>query len=244
MRAADIMTRQVVAVSPETAIEEGARLMIEQRVSGLPVTDANGAVVGILTEGDLLRRVETGTDKHHAGWYGLLFGPGRLAQEYIRSRARTVAEVMTGKIVSVAPETPLDEVVALMEVHHIKRVPVIDRGSLVGIISRANLVAALAGILAQPQKPALSDDEIRRALLAEIDRRPWGPRQSVDITVADGIVELHGTVLDDRERIALKVAAENLPGVKAVRDYLVWVEPASGLVVSAQDPAAGDRIPR
>jgi CBS domain-containing protein len=232
MNARDVMTRQVVKVTPDTAIEEAARLMVENRISGLPVIDAAGAVVGIVTEGDLLRRIETGTDKQHSGWYGLLFGPGRLAAEYTRSHARKVGEVMTAELVSVASETPLAEVVELMETHRIKRLPVIDDGALVGIISRANLVAALAGILTEP-RTALSDDEIRAAILAEIDKQPWGPRQTVDVTVADGVVELHGTIWDERERTALHVAVENLPGVKAIRDYLVWVEPNSGVVIPA-----------
>jgi CBS domain-containing protein len=231
MFACDVMTRQIVKVTPDTAIEEAARLMVENRISGLPVTDAAGAVVGIVTEGDLLRRIETGTDKQHSGWYGLLFGPGRLAAEYTRSHARKVGEVMTAKLVSVSPETPLAEVVELMETHRIKRVPVIDDGALVGIISRANLVAALAGILTEPPRAALSDEEIRQAILAEIDKQPWGPRESVDARVTDGVVELQGTILDERERAALIVAAENLPGVKSVRDKLVWVEPNSGMVV-------------
>src|SRR5580704_9255558 len=113
MNARDVMTGQIVKVTPDTAIEEAARLMVENRISGLPVTDAAGAVVGIVTEGDLLRRIETGTDKQHSGWYGLLFGPGRLAAEYTRSHARKVGEVMTAKLVSVSPETPLAEVVEL-----------------------------------------------------------------------------------------------------------------------------------
>jgi predicted transcriptional regulator len=132
----------------------------------------------------------------------------------------------------------LAEVVKLMESRGIKRVPVVAGGRLVGIVSRANLVAALAGMLARADGGAMSDDEIRRAMLAEIDRQPWGPRESVDIAVADGVVELRGTILDERERTALVVAAENLPGVKSVRDHLVWVEPSSGLVVGPSPPRA------
>jgi signal-transduction protein with cAMP-binding, CBS, and nucleotidyltransferase domain len=205
--------------------------MLDNRISGLPVVDVKGAPVGILTEGDLLRRIETGTDKRHSGWIGLLLGPGRLAAEYTRSHAHKVGEVMTTEVVSVAPDTPLPEVVELMEERRIKRVPVVDGGKLVGIVSRANLVAALAGVLAKERGAALSDDDIRRAILAEIDKQPWGPRESVDATVTDGVVELHGTILDERERAALIVAAENLPGVKSVRDKLVWVEPNSGMVI-------------
>jgi CBS domain-containing protein len=231
MNARDVMTRRVVTVTPETTIEEAVRLMLENRVSGLPVTDAARATVGVVTEGDLLRRIEIGTDKHHSGWIGLLLGPGRLAAEYARSHAHKVGEVMTSDVVSVAPDTPLPEIVELMETRRIKRVPVIDGGKLVGIVSRANLVAALAGVLAKERGIALSDDDIRRAILAEIDKQPWGPRESVDAVVRDGVVELHGTILDERERAALIVTAENLPGVKSVHDKLVWVEPNSGMVL-------------
>jgi osmotically-inducible protein OsmY len=108
---------------------------------------------------------------------------------------------------------------------------VVDGGKLVGIVSRANLIAALGDMLAKERGAALSDDDIRRAILAEIDKQPWGPRESVDVVVTDGVVELHGTILDERERAALIVAAENLPGVKSVRDKLVWVEPNSGMVI-------------
>ncbi|HXP04901.1 MAG TPA: CBS domain-containing protein [Stellaceae bacterium] len=231
MNAGDVMTRQVVTVAPDTVIEEAVRLMLENRVSGLPVIDAAGAPIGVVTEGDLLRRIETGTDKRHSGWVRLLLGPGRLAAEYTRSHANKVGEVMTSEVVSVAPGTPLAEVVELMESRRIKRVPVVDGGKLVGIVSRANLVAALADMLVKERGAALSDDDIRQAILAEIDKQPWGPRESVDAIVTDGAVELHGTILDERERAALIVAAENLPGVKSVRDKLVWVEPNSGMVV-------------
>jgi CBS domain-containing protein len=218
-------------VTPDTAIEEMARLLIERRISGLPVVDAKGALVGIVTEGDLLRRIETGTQKQHAGWYGFIFGPGRLAAEYTRSHARKVGEIMTAEVFAAAPEAPLAEIVKLMEARHIKRVPVVDRGALVGIVSRANLVAALAEMLAHPHSQAMSDDEIRQAMLAEIDEQPWGPRGSVDVAVKQGVIELSGSILDERERVALVVAAESLPGVKTVRDRLVWVEPNTGIVI-------------
>ena len=231
MNAREIMSRRVITVTPETTIEEAIRLMLDHRISGLPVVEADGALAGIVTEGDLLRRFETGTDKRHSGWVSLLLGPGRLAAEYTRSHAHKVGEVMTTEVASVSTETPLAEVVELMEDRHIKRVPVTDGGKLVGIVSRANLVAALANQLAKDRGSPLSDDDIRRAILAEIDKQPWGPRESVDAVVRDGVVELHGTILDERERSALIVAAENLPGVKVVRDKLVWVEPNSGMVL-------------
>jgi CBS domain-containing protein len=233
MNAADIMTHPVVTVTPETTITEAAQLMLQHRISGLPVVDG-GAVVGIITEGDLLRRAETGTAVRRAHWLELLLGPERLAQDFIRAHARKVGEIMTPNIVSAAPHSALADVVGLMEKHHIKRMPVIDEGRLVGIISRANLVHALVEALAKPAPPPGSDDDIRRHILDRIAAEPWGPRFAVSVTVKDGVVDLSGTFTHDHERAALKVLVENTPGVKAIRDHRVWVDPFSGTVIPAE----------
>lgn len=241
MQAAEIMTRQPVSVTPDATIVEAAKLMLQHRISGLPVADSSGAVVGLLTEGDLLRRAETGTERHRSHWLQLLLGPGRLAEDYVGTHARKVREVMSTEIVAVAPHDPLETVVSLMEKHRIKRLPVIEDGRLIGIVSRADLVRALVRALTSEagagEQPAASDAEIRDRIRAIVDKEPWGPRFSVDVTVENGVVDLRGTVTDDRERAALVVAAETVPGVTAVRDHIVWVEPNSGLVV----PAEGDR---
>ncbi|HEV2334942.1 MAG TPA: CBS domain-containing protein [Stellaceae bacterium] len=244
MNVADIMTRTVISVTPETTIAEAARLLLHHRISGLPVVDPAGAVVGIVTEGDLLRRTETGTERRHARWLEFLLSPGRLAEDYAHANARNVGEVMSMDVVAVGPQDPLAEVVQLMERRHIKRLPVIESGRLVGIVSRANLVRALLDDLTKPAggKAATGDAEIRERILAEIARQPWGPRASVDVRVEAGIVELYGTITDERERAALQVLAENTSGVTAVRDHLVWVEPVSGLVIPAvgSEPPAND----
>ena len=239
MNVADVMTETVISVTPETTIAEAARLMLQHRISGFPVVDPSGAVVGVITEGDLLRRAETGTERHHARWLEFLISPGRLAREYANANARKVGEIMTEDVVSVAPQDTLAEVVRLMEDRHVKRLPVITAGRLVGIVSRANLVRALVLNLPKPPgtptETGVADDaEIRERILAEVDKQPWGPRASVDVRVKDGVVELFGTIIDERERTALQVLAENIPGVKAVRDHLVWVEPMSGFVVPAE----------
>jgi CBS domain-containing protein len=238
MNVADIMTRTVISVTPETTIAEAAQLLLQHRISGLPVVEPGGAVVGIVTEGDLLRRVETGTERRHSHWLEFLIAPGRLAREYTDANARNVGEVMSADVVSVTPQDSLPEVIRLMEHHHVKRLPVIEAGRLVGIVSRANLVQALVHKMAEPPgKPAgdemAGDAEIRERVLAEIAKQPWGPRASVDVRVKDGTVELYGTIIDEREGTALRVLAENLPGVKAVRDNLVWIEPVSGFVIPA-----------
>jgi CBS domain-containing protein len=248
MNAADIMTQKVISVTPGTTIAEAAQLLLQHRISGLPVVGPGGAVVGMVTEGDLLRRIETGTQRRHSRWLEFLIAPGRLAQEYTDANARKVGEVMTEDVVSVAPGDPLPDVVRLMEHHRIKRLPVIEAERLVGIVSRADLVRALLHNLAEPPgKPpgmpggdATTDDaEIRERILAEIAKQPWGPRASVDVRVKTGTVELYGSITDERERAALRVLAGNLPGVKTVRDHLVWVEPVSGLVI----PAEGSKPP-
>lgn len=241
MIAGQVMTREPITVTPDATIAEAARLMLDHHISGLPVIGADHTVVGIVTEGDLLRRAETGTERHRSRWLELLLGPGRLAHDYVDAHARKVGEVMTTDLVAVSPQEPLAHVVELMEKRRIKRVPVVTDERLVGIVSRADLVRALLSGLMQKEAGATepaNDAEIRKAILAIIDREPWGPRFSVDVTIKDGVAHLRGTVTDDRERTALTVAAENVPGVKTVRDHLVWVEPNSGLVIPAQGEEA------
>lgn len=234
MKISDIMTHPVITVTAETTVAEAAELMIGHRISGLPVVDAAGEVAGIVTEGDLLRRAETGTERRRARWLEFLIAPGRLASEYAHANGRRVGEVMTDAVVSVGPDDAVADLIDLMERRRIKRVPVIDQGRLVGIVSRANLVRALVRNLPRPESASgIPDAAIRELILVEIAKQPWGPRASVDVRVENGVVELHGAVTDDRERPALRVLAENVPGVKEVRDRLTWVEPLSGFVVPA-----------
>ena len=240
MNVADIMTQPVISVTPNTSIGEAARLLLEHRISGLPVVDPSGAVVGIVTEGDLLRRVETGTQRRHARWLEFLIAPGRLAREYADANARKVGEVMSQDVAAVTPQDTLAEVVRLKERRHIKRLPVIAAGRLVGIVSRANLVRALLHNLPEPAGTEMAGDtEIRERILAEIAQQPWGPRASVDVQVAAGVVTLYGSITDDRERTALQILAENIAGVTAVHDRLVWIEPMSGFVI----PVEGSQPP-
>jgi CBS domain-containing protein len=239
MKAADIMTRKPMSVTPQTTILEAAGLMLQHRISGLPVTDAKGGVVGVVTEGDLLRRAETGTERHRSGWLTFLIGPGRLAGDYASTHARKVGEVMTSEVAVVAPSHDLGAVVGLMEKHRIKRVPVVEKDKLVGIVSRADLVRALVQSLSQEEEAhaheSVPDKTIRNRILEIIDKEPWGPRCTINAKVNDGVVDLHGTVMDERERTAVIVAAEGVAGVRTVHDHLVWIEPTSGLVIGADD---------
>lgn len=229
--AADVMQKAVLTVHSDVTVIEAARTMLQHRISGLPVIDAKDRLVGIVTEGDLLRRSETGTERHRSRWLELLLGPGRAAEEYAMANAREVSEVMSDQIVSVAPTAPLDEVVAQMERHHIKRVPVMDEDRLVGIVSRADLLRALVEATSKPESAPSSDDHIRNLILAEIDRQLWSPRATINVEIRDGAVELRGCITDERERAALKILAENVPGVKKVVDHLIWIEPLSGMVI-------------
>ena len=233
MNAPDVMTREILSVGPDTTVAEAIRTMLDNRISGLPVIDEAGRLVGILTEGDLMRRGETGTERQRPRWLEILMGPGRLAGEYVRTHGRKVDGIMTRDVVSVTPDTPLKEVVELMERRRIKRVPVLDGDVLVGILSRADLLCALLGALEEKPAPVTSDEEIRDRILAELARAAWVPRDGVTITVENGVVDLNGVILDEKERGALRVAAENAPGVRAVEDHLVWVEPVSGTVIDA-----------
>jgi CBS domain-containing protein len=241
MNASDVMTREIISVRPDTTVAEAIRMMLDNRISGLPVIDEAGRLVGILTEGDLLRRGETGTERHRPRWLEILMGPGRLAEEYVRTHGRKIGEVMTRDPVSVTPDTSLKEIVELMERRRIKRVPVLDGEAPVGIISRADLLRGLAGALEATPVAAMSDAEIRERILAELARTAWVPRDGIAITVENGIVDLNGVILDEKERGALRVAAENVPGVRAVEDHLVWVEPVSGTIIDApRDARSGE----
>jgi CBS domain-containing protein len=235
MKVSDIMTHRVVTVGPAATVADAARLMLDHRISGLPVVDGGGGLLGMVTEGDLLRRSESGTERQRPHWLEFILGPGRLAKEYVHSHSRKVSDVMTEDVATVGENASIEKVVDLMERRRIKRLPVMRGGKIVGIISRANLLHALAGMQMPPT--AADDATIRKRLMAELAKQPWAPRASTNIVVRDGVVHLWGTVFDDRERDALKVAAENLPGVKAVKDHMVWVEPMSGMVVEAEEPA-------
>ncbi len=230
MNAADVMTAEPVTVRPETTLGAAVALFVEKGVSGLPVLDATGRLVGILTEGDLIRRAETGTERRPR-WFEVLFAQPRLAGEYVHTHAQTVGDVMTRGVVSVTAGTRLTEAVRLMEERQVRRLPVLDRrgGALVGIISRADLIKALARALAERPAPPASDDAIRARILAEIAAQSWAPSlRDIGIAVADGTVTLTGAILHDEQRKALNVLVAGVPGVKAVRDELAFFEPTTG----------------
>jgi CBS domain-containing protein len=236
MLARDVMTPRVISIEADAPVTRAAGVMLENRISGLPVVGSNGELVGMVTEGDFLRRREIGTERKRSRWLEFLVGPGRLADEYVRASGRKVSDVMTPEPRTAGEETPLDEIVKTMEQHHIKRVPIVRAGRLVGIVTRANIMHALVSLAREERAPPGGDAAIREQILAEYAKHPWAPIPNV--VVRDGIVELWGTITDYRERQALIVACENIPGVKAVHDHLVWIEPMSGFVVQSEEDEA------
>lgn len=238
MNVGDIMTQEVISVTPETSVVAAAQLMLNERISGLPVVTASHILVGIITEGDLLRRTETGVEKKRPRWIEFIISPNVLAKEYVHSHSRSVCDVMTRDVVVVTEDTPVDVAVELMERKHVKRLPVVRQGKVVGIIARANLLHALA---ANPPRTVqrADDDGIRQMLERELAKKLWNTRQ-FHFVVKNGVVDLWGLITNQHQRDALRVAAENIPGVKLVRDHLDWFEPYSGTIIStsADDPHA------
>ena len=233
LTAADVMQNDVLTVSSRATVADAARTMLHNRVSGLPVLDWDGHLVGIVTEGDLLRRREIGTERGRSRWLEQLLGPELAAAEH----GPKVSDVMSDPVIAIGPQTPLREAVTLMERHNVKRVPVLNGGKLIGILSRADLLRALVDAAAETQATVADDVQIRDQIQRAIDREPWSPRDTIRVAVRDGIVMLSGCITDSRERTALTVLAENVPGVKDVIDELLWVEPHSGMVIG---PAAGE----
>jgi CBS domain-containing protein len=233
MKAKDVMTPDVFTVNPDTSVLEAIRLMLQRKISGLPVVDHAGALVGMVTEGDLLRRSELGTERKTWRWIEFLAGPGRGADEYAHAHGRKVRDVMTASVHTVVEHAALSDVLDTMERYHVKRVPVMRGHRLIGIITRSNVLRQLAGLAraARPEQPG--DVAIHEALVAELKKQPWAPVGAIEITVKDGVVTFTGAILDDRQRNGLRVAAENTPGVKKVDDQMVWIEPMSGTVLPA-----------
>jgi CBS domain-containing protein len=233
MKASDVMTRNVVSIGPDASVLDAVRLMLQHRISGLPVIDAAGALVGIVTEGDFLRRAETGTQRKRPRWLEFIVGPGRMADEYVHSSGRKIAEVMTPDVWSISEDEPLEKIAHLMERRRIKRAPVLRDGKVVGIVTRANLMRAMVTLALEAHPTSASDAAIRERLLRELKKQSWAPIGLIDLVVKDGVVKFTGALTDERERQALRVAAENIEGVKRVEDHLVWIEPNTGTVFEA-----------
>ena len=227
MKAGEVMSPRVITVASDATIADAARIMLEHGISGLPVVDAAGTLVGIVTEGDFLRRAETGTERQRPKWLEFLLGPGRAANDYVHSHARKIAEVMTPVVITASEAMPLQDVVTTMERRRIKRLPVMSEGKVVGIISRANLVQALARLAQEAPATSTDDETARQQILAELNKQSWAPRNTLNVIVRGGVAELWGEICDEREREAIRVAAENVAGIAQVIDNLVYIQPIS-----------------
>jgi len=219
MKARDVMVSPVITVKPYSSVQEVAKIFLERRISAVPVTDDQETLVGIVSEGDLLHRAEAGTERRRSWWLLALAGDETLADEFVKAHARKVADVMTRGVISASPDTPLHEIAMLLERNGIKRVPIVANGQLVGIVTRANLVQAMASARKLLDVP-LSDTTIRDKLLAQLQQEPWAHTALLNVTVTDGVVNLWGFVESEAERKAMRVAAESMPGVRAVNDNL------------------------
>jgi CBS domain-containing protein len=227
MRAGDVMTTDVVTVSPEARVEEIARLMLEHHISAVPVVDARGRLAGIVSEGDLVRRIETGTAGTRAWWLELLADPATLAIDYVKTHGRRAADVMTRTVVTVEEDASLADVARLLEGRRIKRVPVVRDGRVVGIVSRADLVRGLA--VRSIETATVADDRaIREGVLAVLRGQPWWIGTYQTVVVIDGVVHLWGMARSAAERAAIRVAAETVPGVRGVEDHLMDFRAWSG----------------
>lgn len=221
MKAQDVMVSPVITVGENATIQEVAKLLIDQRVSAVPVLNAAGKLVGIVTESDLMRRAEIGTERHYSWWLSLLADAQTLAADYVKSHAASVKDVMTRNVKTAAPDTPLHEIAELFEQNQIKRVPIVTKnGELVGILSRANIIQAVAS-MRPPLEISLPDAAIRSRLLDELKKQSWTQAHKLNIVVTGGVVELWGSVENEQERDAIKVAAKTIPGVNAVNDHLL-----------------------
>ena len=222
MKARDVMTLGVYTVKPTTSVKDVARLFMQRRISAVPVVDDQGKIIGIVSEGDLLHRSEISTQRRHPWWLDLMVRDEVLdAEEYIKAHAKQVADIMTRNVITAETDTPLQEIAEILEKYTIKRLPIVRDGRLVGIVSRANLVQAIATSGSNLDVP-LSDTTIREKLLTLLNERNWGQQYPacLNVTVNGGVVDLWGFIESDTERKAIRVAAEATPGVRAVNDHM------------------------
>jgi CBS domain-containing protein len=221
MQASDVMTTKVITVAPTASVQEVAKLLADRGISAVPVVDETQRIVGMVSEGDLLHREEIGTERRRSWWLDLAASTDQFAEDYIKTHGRTVQDVMTRDVLSVTESTAIADIALLLEKHRIKRVPVLEGKKLVGIISRANLIRALAMTVNAPiNGPNANDRKIREKLLAELRSQRWAEASPDNIAVNDGIVHLWCSYISEGERRALIVAAEGIPGVRGVEDHM------------------------
>lgn len=234
MRADQIMTRPVITVTPETAIVEAANTMLRRHVSGLPVVEATGKLVGIISEGDFIRRSEIGTQRQRGRFLKFILGSGKEATDFVHEYGSKVGEIMTPEPLTISEDTDLEKIVELMEKNKVKRLPVLRGDKLVGIVSRSNLLQAVASLARQIPDPTADDDHIRNRVIDALEKKDWCPF-GLSVMVRDGIVHLSGVITEERSRQATIVAAENVAGVKKVHDHICWVDTMSGMYLNSPE---------
>jgi CBS domain-containing protein len=235
MIVADVMTRNCITISPDATVEEAVNIMLSRHISGLFVVDKAGDLAGVVTEGDLLRRDELGTQRNRPWWLRLLVSPAKQAADFTRANGRHVRDVMTEDVLSIAQDAKLEDVVATMEKNRIKRLPVTADGRVIGVVSRADLLRALIGRVRNAAPLATDDRTIRTAILNALEAQPWAPMTTLNVTVSDGVVDVWGTITNEEERHGIHVVVDNTSGVKTVHDHLVYIEPYTGTVIEAPD---------
>ena len=234
MRAHQIMTRSVISVTPDTTIVEAANIMLQRHVSGLPVVDETGKLVGVVSEGDFIRRSEIGTQRKRGRWLKFILGPGKSAGDFIHEHGRKISDVMTTSPVTITEDTALAEIADIMEQNNVKRLPVVRGDKVVGIVSRANLLQAVASLAREVPDPTADDDHIRNRVIDALEKNDWCPF-GLNVIVRDGIVHLSGVITEERARQAAVVATENVDGVKKVHDHLCWVDTMSGIYLNSPE---------
>ena len=232
MQAQDIMTRDVVTVQPSTTVHQIAKLMTERRISGVPVVSASGAVVGVVSESDLMHRVEMGTQRERKWWLSLFSDPDQMARDYAKTRGLKAVDVMSRNVISVEFDTPLRKVAETLDSNHVKRLPVMQGDRLVGLITRSDLVKALLASTVGPAEPgaAVSDAAIHTEITKRMNDVTWLEKMFINTVVNDGVVKFHGFIGSNDQRRALHVLVEDIPGVRGVQDELVLGLPTARAV--------------
>ena len=241
MRVKDVMTKKVLSILPRASVGQALDAMVRSHLSGLPVVDETGLLVGIVSEADFLRRWEIGTQQTRSNWFQDFFLPGKAAGIYARAHGRCIDEIMSVNVATIGENAGLAEAAALMERRRVKRLPVIAGGKVVGIITRGDFVRTLSLFVRQPYEEELvSDAEIKRDIEGELQAQKWAPVASINIAVKDGVVTLYGVLTNERERNAIRVIAENADGVIKVHDHMTWIGTYPGAVLlSSEDEARG-----
>ena len=223
MKAMDVMVRDVVTVKPDGDVARAVQLLAQHDVSALPVVDDDNNVIGVISEADLLHREEIGTEKQRPWWLEAVTPASTLAGDFAKSHGRRVEEVMSTDVISASEDTPLSEIATLLERHRIKRLPILRAGKLVGIVSRSNLIQALASSEAHSgaSSDVESDRQIRLELLDRLGHQSWTDFGERNIIVSGGVVHLWGLVGSAEEHKALLALAEDVPGVVGVSDEMI-----------------------